>query len=137
VDGDNQRVEKSNGRLYWYGQGGELLDETDASGNITNEYVYFGGKRIAWRDSSGNIHYYAEDFLGNSRGIMTSTGTICYDADFYPYGGERVVTDTCSQSFKLTGKCRDSETGNDYPAEASGTFGFGALGITLHRSGGS
>ncbi len=111
---DGQRVEKSNGKLYWYGQSGELLDETDGSGNVTNEYVYFGGKRIAWRDSSGNIHYYAEDFLGNSRVVMTSAGTVCYDADFYPYGGERVVTDSCDQSFKFTGKERDPETGNDY-----------------------
>jgi YD repeat-containing protein len=46
-DGDGQRVEKSNGTIYWYGLNGEILDESDASGNITNEYVYFGGKRIA------------------------------------------------------------------------------------------
>ena len=45
---------------------------------------------------------------------MTSAGTVCHDADFYPYGGERVVTDSCDQSFKFTGKERDPETGNDY-----------------------
>ena len=37
----------------------------------------------------------------------------CYDADFYPYGAESNVTNTCSQNYKWTGKERDAETGND------------------------
>jgi RHS repeat-associated protein len=113
-DGDGNRVQKSNGKIYWYGAGTEILDESDSSGNITDEYVFFGGKRVAHRSvSSGSIYYYAEDFLGTSRAITTSTGTLCYDADFYPYGGERVVTNTCAQNYKFEGKERDTETGND------------------------
>ena len=49
-DGDGNRVEKSSGKAYWYGAGTEILDESDLSGNITNEYVFFGGKRIAMRN---------------------------------------------------------------------------------------
>jgi len=52
-------VQKSTGKLYWYGMGSDPLDESDASGNLTDEYVFFGGKRIARRNvSSGNIFYY-------------------------------------------------------------------------------
>jgi RHS repeat-associated protein len=113
-DGDGNRVQKSNGKIYWYGAGAEILDESDASGNITDEYVFFGGKRVAHRVvSSGAISYYAEDFLGSSRAITTSSGTLCYDADFYPFGGERVITNPCAQNYKFTGKERDTETGND------------------------
>ena len=113
-DGDGNRVQKSNGKIYWYGAGSEILDESDASGNFTDEYVYFGGKRIAHRVVSGNsIYYYAEDFLGTSRVMTTSTGTVCYDADFYPFGGERDVTNTCAQNYKFQGKERDAETNND------------------------
>ena len=113
-DGDGDRVQKSNGKIYWFGAGSEILDESDLSGNFTDEYVYFGGKRIAHRVVSGNaIYYYAEDFLGSSRVMTTSTGTVCYDADFYPFGGERVVTNTCPQNYKFTGKERDAETNND------------------------
>jgi RHS repeat-associated protein len=113
-DGDGDRVQKSNGKIYWYGAGGDILDESDASGNITDEYVYFGGKRISHRVISGNsIYYYAEDFLGSSRVMTTSTGTVCYDADFYPFGGERTVTSTCAQNYKCQGKERDAETNND------------------------
>lgn len=46
-DGSGRRVSKSNGKLYWYGSGGEILAETDSSGNTLNEYIFFGGKRIA------------------------------------------------------------------------------------------
>ncbi len=112
-DGDGRRVQKSNGKIYWYG-GGEVIEESDASGNMQESYVFFGGKRIANRAvSSGAISYYAEDFIGSSRVITTSAGATCYDADFYPYGAESNVTNTCPQNYKWTGKERDAETGND------------------------
>jgi RHS repeat-associated protein len=113
-DGDGDRVQKSNGKIYWYGAGNQVLDESSASGSITDEYVFFSGKRIAHRVVSGNaITYYGEDMLGTSRVIMTSAGSLCYDADFYPFGGERAVTSTCAQNYKFEGKERDAETTND------------------------
>ena len=114
-DGDGNRVEKSSGKAYWYGAGTEILDESDLSGNITNEYVFFGGKRIAMRNvSSGTIYYYEDDMLGSSRTMVQAGQTsVCYDGDFYPFGGERIITNTCSQNYKFEGKERDTETGND------------------------
>jgi RHS repeat-associated protein len=127
-DGDGDRVEKSNGKIYWYGAGTQVLDESDGSGNITDEYVYFGGKRVAHRVVSGNsVYYYAEDLLGSSRALATSAGGMCYDADFYAYGGEHDYTNTCAQNYKFTGKERDPETNNDdfdarYYSSAYGRF---------------
>jgi RHS repeat-associated protein len=127
-DGDGDRVQKSNGKIYWFGAGSQVLDESDASGNITDEYVYFGGKRIAHHVVSTNtLTYYVEDMLGSSRALATSTGTLCYDADFYPYGGEHNYINTCAQNYKFTGKERDPETNNDdfdarYYASAYGRF---------------
>jgi RHS repeat-associated protein len=128
-DGDGNRVEKSSGKAYWYGAGTEILDESDLSGNITNEYVFFGGKRIAMRNvSSGTIYYYEDDMLGSARterglpgrrlvepggSVQTGQTSPCYDGDFYPFGGERIVTNTCTQNYKFEGKERDTETGND------------------------
>ncbi|MGB7280937.1 MAG: RHS repeat-associated core domain-containing protein [Candidatus Acidiferrum sp.] len=112
-DGDGRRVSKSNGKLYWYGSGGEILAETTATGATLNEYIFFGGKRVAILPAGGNPEYYAEDFLGSSRVMTTNTGTLCYDADFDPYGGEHPYTNTCSQNYKFEGKERDTETGND------------------------
>ncbi|MHB8486277.1 MAG: RHS repeat-associated core domain-containing protein [Candidatus Acidiferrales bacterium] len=112
-DGLGNRVEKSNGTLYWFGPGGEVLDETNLTGSLTNEYVFFAGKRVARRDASGNIYYYAEDFIGSSRVITQSNGTLCSDADFLPFGQEVDFTSACGQNYKFEGKERDIETGND------------------------
>ncbi len=121
-DGDGKRVQKSNGTIYWYGMGSDALDETDLTGSLTNssfhEYVFFGGKRIARRDSSNNVFYYFADHLGTARVTEQvpagqTTVTLCYDADFYPFGGERIVTDTCDSAYKFTSKERDAESGLD------------------------
>ena len=111
----NDRLEKSSGKIYWYGAGTEILDESDLSGNFTNEYVFFGGRRIAIRSvSSGTIDYYEEDVLGSSRTLVQAGGTSpCFDADFLPFGYEKDVTTTCSQNYKFEGKERDTETGDD------------------------
>lgn len=112
-DGAGRRASKSSGKLYWYGSGGDILAETDASGNTSAEYIFFGGKRIAMLPASGNPIYYVEDLLGTSRVITTNSGAVCYDADFYPFGGEAAYTNSCSQNYKFEGKERDTETGND------------------------
>jgi len=68
------------------------------------------------------------DNLGSSREIVQSGQTSpCYDADFYPYGGERAYINTCPQNYKFTGKERDSESGLDefgarYYSSAWGRF---------------
>ena len=112
--GDGNRVEKSSGSLYWYDPTGKVIEETDGSGNTVNQYVFFNGSRIARQDSSNNVFYYFPDQLGTSRDTVQAGYTsYCYDADFYPYGGERYYTDTCDSHFKFTGKERDSESGLD------------------------
>jgi RHS repeat-associated protein len=121
-DGDGRRVAKANAavppvpnKLYWYGPHGETLGETDGSGNTLNEYVFLGSRRIALLPAGANPILYVEDQLGTARVNTSNTGVVCYDADFYPYGGERVpYTDTCTQNnYKFEGKERDGETGND------------------------
>lgn len=112
-DGDGHRVEKSNGKLYWYGTVSEPLTETDLSGNLTYEYIFFGGKRIARRDSSNNVVYYVADHLGTSRVVASSTGAILDQSDFYPFGGERVLSASSGNTYKFTSKERDTESNLD------------------------
>ena len=111
-DGDGGRVMKSSGPIYW-GQG--PLAESDLSGNIQHEYIFFGGKRIARLDLPGNSqHYYFSDHLGSHSVVTDANGSCEQDIDFYPYGG--VQPDYCptvAQNYKFTGKERDSESGLD------------------------
>ena len=130
-DGDGNRVEKSGSKIYWYA-GSEVLDETDQTGSVTNanfsEYIFFGGERIARRDSGGDVYYYLADQIGSSRKILQDGQTAaCYDADFEPFGGEHVITNTCPQNYKFTGKERDTESNLDnfgarYYASMTGRF---------------
>jgi RHS repeat-associated protein len=113
-DADGQRRAKVGSKLYWYGAAGEIINESDTTGHTIDDYAYFGGQRLARAVPSGGIPiYYVEDFLGTSRVTTLNTGVVCYDADFYPYGGERQYTNTCAQNYKFEGKERDTETGND------------------------
>ncbi len=113
-DGNGIRVKKSNGTLYWRAIGGSVIAETNLSGTNVNEYVFFGGRRVARRDSGGSLYYYQVDHLGSTRAITNSSGTPCYDADYTPFGQELAHTNSCAQNYKFAGYERDSETGLDY-----------------------
>jgi len=133
-DGDGQRVEKctqgttpgtcatsATGTLYWRSTAGETLTESDLAGNPQEEYIFFGGRRIARRDvtSAGAtiaVHYYFSDHLGTHAVVTNAAGTQCeQDIDYYPYGGQQ--HDYCAtpvpQHYQFTGKERDSESGLD------------------------
>ena len=76
-DGNGRRAAKVGSKLYWYGSGGEILAETNASGATTNEYIFFAGKRVALLPAGSTAQFYAEDLLGSSRVVTTNTGVVC------------------------------------------------------------
>jgi RHS repeat-associated protein len=131
-DGNGNRIEKNNGILYWYGVSSDTLEETNLSGTLTNDYVFFGEQRIARLDSVGNIFAYFADTLGSSRRVeeIASGATIAslsYDSDFYPFGRAHEFTNTSDPIHKFTGKERDAESGLDnfdkrYNASSMGRF---------------
>jgi RHS repeat-associated protein len=114
-DGDGNRVSKSNGStgtLYWYMTPG-IVGESDLSGNLTDEYVFFDGERVA-RKSTNGVFYYFSDHLKTASVITDSAGVIKAESDYYPWGGELQFVNNDSNHYKFTGKERDSETGLDY-----------------------
>jgi RHS repeat-associated protein len=134
-DGDGNRVKKcsnvgcTSGTLYWTGTGTDPLDETGVGGTLTEEYVFFGGKRVARRDNPSNaVHYYFSDHLGSTDLITDATGaTIQEESDYYPYGGEIAITNGDPNTYKFTGKERDGESSLDnfgarYYSSASARF---------------
>jgi RHS repeat-associated protein len=115
-DGDGNRVRKSNssstGTLYWYMTPG-IVGESDLNGNLTDEYVFFDGERVA-RKSTNGVFYYFSDHLKTASVITDSAGNIKAESDFYPWGGELQFVANDSNHYKFTGKERDSETQLDY-----------------------
>jgi hypothetical protein len=74
-DSDGNRVRKSNGNLaangtlYWYMTPG-IVGESDLSGNLTAEYVFFDGERVARKSTNGVFYYFSDHLktgLGNYR----------------------------------------------------------------------
>jgi RHS repeat-associated protein len=114
-DGDGNRVKKSNsstGTLYWYMTPG-IVGESDLSGNLTDEYVFFDGERVA-RKSTNGVFYYFSDHLKTASVVTDSLGNIKSESDFYPWGGEIQFVNNDSNHYRFTGKERDAETGLDY-----------------------
>jgi RHS repeat-associated protein len=115
-DADGNRVEKSNGStgtIYWYMSPG-IVAESDLSGNLQSEYVFFNGERVARKDFPSNaVSYYFSDHLKTASVITDSAGNIKEDEDYFPYGGEVKFVDNDPNHYKFTGKERDTETGLD------------------------
>jgi RHS repeat-associated protein len=73
------------------------------------------------------VHYYFADHLGSADVVTSNLGVIQKESDYYPYGGEIVVTGSDANNYKFTGKERDSESGLDnfgarYDASSLGRF---------------
>jgi len=117
-DADGNRVKKSSGStgtLYWYMTPG-IIGESDLSGTMKSEYVFFNGERVARRDlvTPGGVFYYFSDHLKTASVITDSTGNIKSESDYYPWGGELQFVNNDSNHYKFTGKERDTESGLDY-----------------------
>jgi RHS repeat-associated protein len=92
-----------------------IVAESDLSGNLQSEYVFFDGERVARKDFPGNaVSYYFSDHLKTASVITDAVGTLKSESDYYPWGGELQFANGDSNHYKFTGKERDSETGLDY-----------------------
>jgi RHS repeat-associated protein len=119
-DADGNRVEKSTGgasptgTIYWYSSVG-IIAESDLSGNLQHEYVFFDGDRVARKDLATNsVAYYFADHLKTTAIITDASGTITEDEDFSPWGAELPFVNSDSNDYKFTGKKRDVESTLDY-----------------------
>jgi RHS repeat-associated protein len=91
------------------------LAESDLSGTIQSEYIFSGGNRVARLDvPSATVHYYFSDHLGSTSVTTDAAGAIKDESDYYPYGGEIVISDADTNHYKFTSKERDSESGLDF-----------------------
>jgi RHS repeat-associated protein len=114
-DGDGKRVKKNASAvtLYWYDTSGNVLDETNGSGALVSEYIFFNGKRVARRDADSSVKYYFSDHLGSASVVTDNLGVIKSESDYYPFGGEMLITNNDANRYKFTGKERDAESNLD------------------------
>jgi RHS repeat-associated protein len=124
------QIAESTGTMYWTGPGGATLTETDLTGTINEEYIFFNGERLARVDRpSGTVHYYFSDHLGSASkivGIVGSSAVLQEQYYYYPYGGTQSQIGSDPNHYKFTGKERDSESSLD-------NFGARYYGFTMGR----
>ena len=56
-------------------------------------------------------HYIFSDRLGSYRTLTDSSGNMKGESDYYPFGGERVISSTVTDNFRFAGMEWDSEDG--------------------------
>jgi RHS repeat-associated protein len=82
---------------------------------MTDEFIYFSGRKVARRTAStGAVVYFFADHLGSTRVLTNASGTILKVSDYYPFGTERIVGGSDPGLYKFTGYERDLETGHSY-----------------------
>jgi RHS repeat-associated protein len=86
------------------------------AGVWTIEHMYFNGKRVARREllPGYSLRYHFSDHLGSVSVVTNVTETTKDESDYYPFGGERIITNSDPNQYKFTGKERDGESGLDY-----------------------
>ena len=115
-DGDGQRITKTaNGKttLYHYGKGGELLSETDETGNPQADYIYLHGK-LALKVAPDGVFFYHVDPAGTPLAMTDSTGAVTWRAEYKPFGEEQEITGPSENDKRFVGKEKDEESGLHY-----------------------
>ena len=98
----------------WYMTPG-IVGESDLTGNLKTEYIFFDGQRVARKDFPGKaVSYYFSDHLKTASVVTDASGTILDESDYYPWGGELPFVNNLDNGYKFTGKERDIESGLDY-----------------------
>jgi RHS repeat-associated protein len=60
------------------------------------------------------VFYYFSDHLGSASEVTDQYGNVQDESDYYPFGGEDVITQATDQDYKFTGKQWDTESGLNY-----------------------
>jgi RHS repeat-associated protein len=118
-NGLGQRIKKQvNGvtTIFHYDFDGNIIGESDASGNFSKEYLYRGNSRLALVDvETGELYYYGNDRLGTPQILTDSTNTVVWEAVYDPFGEAEVnPNSSVENNFRFPGQYFDSETGLHY-----------------------
>jgi RHS repeat-associated protein len=102
--------------IFHYDFDGNIIAESDASGNFSKEYLYRGSSRLALVDvETGELYYYGNDRLGTPQILTDSTNTVVWEAVYDPFGDADINSNSSVVSnFRFPGQYFDQETGLHY-----------------------
>src|ERR1700761_6174972 len=105
-DGLGNRAAKwtgTTGHLYWHGEDGSTLNETDLYGASPSRNIFAAGAQIARQDPTGAWSYFLNDHLGSPRITTNASGTVTHQVDYFPFGGKAYESGSSSDLYGFTG----------------------------------
>ena len=122
INGFGQRIVKTNSQqvvVYHYDRFGNLIAESDDTGQVIKEYIYFQGQLVALADNMGLV--FVHNGLRNEPVKLTnSIAVVIWKASYEPFGKATVDEDpdgngvTYTLNVRLPGQYYDVETGLYY-----------------------
>jgi len=109
-----KRIVNETTTVYHYDRVGNLIGESDASGNFGNKYVYLDENRLIYIGPSEDVYYFVNDHLGTPQKIMDGSSIVVWSADYQPFGEANITVSTVLSNFRLPGQYYDQETGLHY-----------------------
>jgi len=102
--------------IFHYDFDGNIIAESDESGNSDKEYLYRSSSRLALVDvGTGELYYYGNDRLGTPQILTDSSNTVVWEAVYDPFGEADINPNSSVVSnFRLPGQYYDSESGLHY-----------------------
>jgi len=102
--------------IFLYDFDGNIIAESDESGNFDKEYLYRSSSRLALVDvGTGELYYYGNDRLGMPQILTDLTNTVVWEAVYDPFGEADINPNSSVVSnFRFPGQYFDSETGLHY-----------------------
>jgi RHS repeat-associated protein len=102
--------------IFHYDFDGNIIGESDSSGNFSKEYLYRGSSRLALVDvETGELYCYGNDRLGTPQILTDSSNTVVWEAVYDPFGEADInPNSTVVSNFRFPGQYYDSETGLHY-----------------------
>ncbi len=95
---------------FHYNLAGQLICETDGSGNAIRDYVYLSGEPVAMQlygDDAG-WYYFVNDHLGTPQKVVNNAGSVVWEA------GYRLLIADIENNLRFPGQYFDAEIGLHY-----------------------
>jgi RHS repeat-associated protein len=118
-NGMGQRVVKTasgSTTVFHYDFIGNIIGESDQSGNFVYEYLYKDNSRLALVDvNSGEIFSFLNNRLGTPQMLTDATNTVVWEGIYKPFGDAEVnPNSSVVNNFRFPGQYYDAETGLHY-----------------------
>ncbi len=113
-NGKGQRAKKTVSGIttvFHYNLDDQIIAESDASGNITAEYIYLNSAPLA-KIAGGNVFFFHNDDRDTPQKMTDSTGAVVWSAEYKPFGEVTIdPSSTITNNIRSRGEYYDAETG--------------------------